>query len=433
MARISMNGVLKFLGTEEMGMLLLASDRGILSFSDLDAYEMPMGCTKEEAWVALNTIRKHQATPLPASVYSSDSCWYTMSSYMVRAVKDLEIKTAVDHPLDKTLQNYGRSPFVSSNLEKTAFHALKGEGIDISEQRLHEIFAGNATNLEGTEKVLENFFGLLSEAPRLAERSITPGFIEMLHYRLLEGVKPGHEELRAKESPWNEFVMREPLADPVALACHCAEDPDALNSFFSPILTIIYITFLFFDFQAVPSYSALVGIVLRNTLAYKWGHPVIAWLPYVYLPLDKSQKSRAETVFIDSRKDFGLGFDLTNDILVFLDIYQKEVERLEGIAEQIKKLTALVEQTLSCPMNERQEVILSTVCRDPFAQLSIEAHRRAFDVVYSTARKDFVDLERKGYLVKCKQEHTKTLLYSAHPDLRERLMRLGEAFTKDVG
>ena len=50
--------------------------------------------------------------------------------------------------------------------------------------------------------------------------------------------------------------------------------------------------------------------------------------------------------------------------------------------------------------NVRQRAILSNALNNPGQMQKIEPHRRLYRVSYATARKDFLDLEERGYLVR---------------------------------
>lgn len=116
---------------------------------------------------------------------------------------------------------------------------------------------------------------------------------------------------------------------------------------------------------------------------------------------------------------------------MYLEAYHAEIDVLEARVRQLEKLDELIENTFSFPMNKRQVFIMSTICKDPYARMRIEPHRKLHGVAYSTARKDFFDLEKAGYLV-CEQED-KAFVFIANPELRDRIVSLNEKAIELLG
>ena len=154
---------------------------------------------------------------------------------------------------------------------------------------------------------------------------------------------------------------------------------------FGPVLRLLNISWFFRYFNVLPRLNVLVGLLLRNILALKWGFPVLSWIPE--------------------------GFDPT--------LAEAPVDTyLEQLNEQIERI-------FESHINARQKSILVALCREPGALLRIAPHQRSFRIAYGTARADFLGLEREGYLVR--EQEGRAFAFRAHPDLQEKIVQLGAA------
>ena len=136
--------------------------------------------------------------------------------------------------------------------------------------------------------------------------------IETLYYELSEGVD-------LSELPERVLAPLDPrLAPPESqvlmdLVCQraCAAGDDMR---FGPVLRLLNISWFFRYFNVLPRLNVLVGLLLRNILALKWGFPVLSWIPEGFDPtLAEAPVDAAhyEAVFESWSTDYGFGFDFT--------------------------------------------------------------------------------------------------------------------------
>ena len=70
-------------------------------------------------------------------------------------------------------------------------------------------------------------------------------------------------------------------------------------------------------------------------------------------------------------------------------------------------------------LNHRQLALLGHALRHPDAAYTIASHRASHGTVYDTARKDLLDLERRGFLQS--KRRGKAFYFYPAPTLRERV------------
>lgn len=423
MARCATEDIVRLLSDECFSKLRTELDRGMLLFDDLDRFELPDGYTKEEVWLMLAAIRKQVAIFVPEDPYRTADCWFVTTSAMAFDSKMLEMRCTAGFPLDEALTSLKGSPFVTRYIERTLARVLETEGADMSDERIHEIFLGGPLHTD-LDRVISNYFEASSDADVLAQREITHGLIETLYYRLIEGVNVDALPRRGEVCPLDPRIAPPSPAAAIDAVCRRAQlDDDEFR--FGPVLRIINVSWFFWNFDVFPCLNSLVGVLLRNVMAIKWGYPVLSWLPVGYYPFGELNTPLMKAVFDNWSVDYGFGFDFTSYFAMYVKLYLDELDRLEASVEQLQKLNDLIGRTFGADLNHRQRSILAALCKEPDALLRIGPHQRTFRVAYATARGDFLELERKGYLVRGRQG--RAFVFHACSELRERIVSLGEA------
>ena len=381
--RLSVDELVAFMSLPIFYELRTAVDVGILLFDDLDEYDLPEGYSKEDIWRILLAVRKQAAVFVP------------------------------EDPERNMLG--GWEPKIQ----------LRDGLLTMDEERVHELFAG-APPLTSLDQLVANYFRLSSDCDSLARRAVTHGLIETLYYELSEGVD-------LSELPERVLAPLDPrLAPPESqvlmdLVCQraCAAGDDMR---FGPVLRLLNISWFFRYFNVLPRLNVLVGLLLRNILALKWGFPVLSWIPEGFdatlaeAPVDAA---RYEAVFESWSTDYGFGFDFTPYFELNVCLYLRELEGLAASITYLEQLNEQIERILESHINARQKSILAALCREPGAILRIAPHQRAFRIAYGTARADFLGLEREGYLVR--EQEGRAFAFRAHPDLQEKIVQLGAA------
>ncbi|MEC4176381.1 hypothetical protein VIN30_07950 [Adlercreutzia sp. R7] len=405
--------------------LRTAVDVGILLFDDLDNFTLPDGYSKEDIWRILIAIRKQAAVFIPDDPEREADMWMVTTSSLSFNAEMLEVRTKIESSLERSLRDMQGSPFVTRFIERTLVGGLRAEGITANEDRVHELFTG-AAPAGPIDQLIANYFRLSNECDNFARREVTHGLIENLYYGLIEGVDAAAlperplAPLDARMAPPHSQVLMD-------LVCQRArEEGDDMR--FGPVLRIINISWFFRHFNVLPRLNVLVGLLLRNILALKWGLPVLSWLPEGFDPgLEDApvDEARYRAVFEHWSTDYGFGFDFTPYFEMNVRLYLRELERLAVSITYLEQLNEQIERIFESHINPRQKSILAALCREPGAILRIAPHQRTFRIAYGTARADFLGLEREGYLVR--EQEGRAFVFRAHPDLREKIVQLGAA------
>jgi Fic family protein len=113
--------------------------------------------------------------------------------------------------------------------------------------------------------------------------------------------------------------------------------------------------------------------------------------------------------------------DLTYFILYHLDVIRRAIDELHAyIDRKTRELEKLDDRLRGFALlNHRQRTLLGHALRHPNQLYTIESHRVSHNVVYDTARRDLMDLQKRGLLQG--QKRGKTWVFRPQPDLEARL------------
>lgn len=100
---------------------------------------------------------------------------------------------------------------------------------------------------------------------------------------------------------------------------------------------------------------------------------------------------------------------------------QDYLERKQQEQKETEKLLS-ASHALRTRFNHRQSALLNHALRNPGAEYRIDAHQRAHNVVYQTARTDLLSLGDLGLLIKAR--HGNAHVFYVPEDLRQRLQQL---------
>ena len=425
MTACSTENILALMTDPRLRKLRDVADWDLLLPDDMAAFQMPDGYSEEEIWRIIMSIRKQVAVMVPQDPYREEDVWFVTTTALSMESKDLELRCKAGFPLDTELNALKGSPFLTRYLERTLSSAFDIEGIEVSRERIHGIFSGTQPMHDQIDKVINNYFQISADAESLAKREITQGLIETLYYRLIEGVDLDGVPRRSNKYQLDPRLIPSTSQECMNAVCRRVfwEEGDDLR--YGPILRIINASWFFWNFEVFPCLNALVGTLLRNVIAIKWGYPVLTWIPVGYFPFGRYDQQRMDAVFKECLTDYGFGFDFSPFFSMFTSMYMHEVDRLEKSVVQLRKLNQLMEETFNFPMNDRQKTIISAICKEPHAPLRIGPYQKRFRVAYATARNDFLELEKEGFLVKTQEG--KAFVFKAAPELASRIMTLGEA------
>lgn len=393
------------------------ADDQVLTRHDFNQLDLPFGVDRDEAWRLLTAIRHQTATILPFETYVdigySTEAWYTSTRSMTLALREIEALCKQGSSLDAGLTDLRGSDAVMALLEHELAYALTMECTPVSVEHIHRVFNAEGRALQGIDRIVRNFCDLIYGIEAFDRRTIAPGLIEELYYRLIAGT----EDL---ELPTDTVRPYRPRKESVYFdvgqsrnAICGFTDVDADPSF-HPVIRLICISWFFWDFKVAPNLNAVVEIIFRHILTRRWGLPALAWVPF-----NRNGEHIGWNVYYDSIRDWDFGLDCTYLFCRSVDYLLGSTHKLATTVDNARERNARLREHLGGSLNPRQYAIVAKALASPDTPMRIEPHRRGYGITYPTARADYLGLVERGYLTK--SQEGRAFVFRASEALRNLL------------
>ena len=151
---------------------------------------------------------------------------------------------------------------------------------------------------------------------------------------------------------------------------------------FGPVLRLLNISWFFRYFNVLPRANVLVGLLLRNILALKWGFPVLSWIPEGFDPTLAEapvDAARYEAVFESWSTDYGFGFDFTPYFELNVSVPAR-VGAAGGFITYLRAAQQADRAHLRVPISMRAKNPFWWRCAVSRALLRIAPHQRSFRI-----------------------------------------------------
>ncbi len=395
---IDRQALLDLLDSKELVSLRKQADTCVFVRADLASHDLPPGLDADTTWKVLTSIRHQTAHVLPFDTYQDigrvTETWYTLPRCLSTNLKRIEVLCSRGSFIDAALGSIKSSLPVQELLEQELSHAFAIESMDVGPQRIHEAFMGENAQADAVSRIAKNFQGIVFDLAPYESRPVTAGLIEELYYRLIAGAEnfkaPQRTSRPYKPLANSRYHDRREVVDAVCTLADLDSDP-----FLHPVLRAICISWFLWDFEATPSLNALMEVILRHLLFQRWGLPTLRWVPFC-----DNESHIGPSVYRDALRDCGYGLDSTYLFCKVVEYLISGIRRVESIAVRATELKQELESAFAEEFNPRQHSILLNMILAPELEMKIEPHRKACGITYPTARSDFYDLERRGFLTK---------------------------------
>ena len=403
------------------------ADEGLLLRCDLEDEKLPLNWSADDTWLVLGALRFQTSQVLPWESYvdigRTTKVWYTTTAALAEGVNLVDRAVRKGSPLDQAIGKFRGVAQVAKFREWDIAAALALDGVALGAEDVRAVLNGERAPSCTAEHLVLNSWKVLSDLSIYDGREMGPGLMEDVYYRLTEGV--GQDGFTAPESPYviddgSPYHDRDVCLLTVARIAR-GDDGDPL---FHPLFRVLCIQWLLRDFRPFERFNALVATVVRQIVLRRCGYPVLEWLPLNDLLQFKrvtvGGRERAfEEVFETCLYDFGFGLDATMWFLIICEYARNWLGEIGSIVLQLEELGSRVDRALDVlgRINHRERAILANAIQDPQSGQRIEAHRRHFGVAYATARKDFIQLTERGFLVR--ETEGQAFVYKPHPRLTE--------------
>lgn len=370
-----------------------------------------LGLPRDEIARLLMAVRRAQGLTILAGAWGDYAGWITLSAELVELLHWIDIRASFDFSLTSELPDDEIRRLRNQILieEVLPLGLTNGELSPIDDIELAQAMnAARRMLQEGTEPASDyerwvlRFFEMMLRLPELAAAPLTATRLCEIHALLSLDERLGGEyrTTQTTENSGLGFTADGPGALPQrisnemgAITSYCTDNQ---KPFVHPLIKAIVI---FYWIRRVQPFSVANGLFARliaHIYEYQQGY---RRLPFT--PLTRTQSSE----WAVPPPDVGeTSFDATNFIIkrlhLFLNAY---IEAEREIDLTTREYRALCTKYQAVDINQRQARILDKALGAPTTVFTIRHHARSRGLAYETARQDFLQLVKAGYLEQAKR------------------------------
>ena len=411
--------------------LLKKSGYAPLLRRDLLESPQPVGLSPEKTWECLYLVNRAFGLEIPMTADGSvpdgagaSLSWYRETSRMYQLSNTLLRHCNPDSLLAKTLSDGSLRQFMVKMRVEDIIASARLDGLSVDAGEADALMHDTVVARNATEQVLINAFRLDGDIAGYLGRNFSVEMIEEITGRLLDGVAV--EDIEFGERSWGlaprgAYGSSSDLERIIAYAIGEIGDPAD-----SPLVRGFFIVDSLRYSRVGGMTPALAGRVLARLYYTKHDLPVLGLLPINrarvmweegLLPREATSCTRGEhldTVDLLYRRK---PVDVSWHALLSLELSVYELDNAMALVEEWRLKDERVKEALagSNLFNHRQRSMIARAQANPGAEFVIRYHQSNHDVAYATARKDFLELEASGYLVR--EKRGKTYVFRAGPKL----------------
>ncbi len=391
--------------------LLATTMRRVITWDEFLTMPQPSNMSPLHTWSVLLELGRTVGLETKPDDLDGTEFWYRRTYQIDDIASTLYCACRYGSHLHKLISGAeGQHFLVRSRVEET-IAAARLDGLLVASQDAGAILRTERTPQTPNERLLLNSFRTFK---RLEDFKSVPFSIELFRHLaelLTEGVdmdlvqtEPPRQGLLVGTSDYTEERIQQHaetqmqgMADYIN---HKNSDPEDLA-----VLQGLISADAFRYYRPLGLVSSQVGRLCGRLYAIKQGLPVLGLLPTSRAKLDwEMGKIKPPHVSLDPRefamlRERSMG-DLTPHQTLALELTLYTLQTIQRYIAQWERRDDEMREILRHEplLNQRQRSILARALRSPKAEFRIRYHQTNHNVAYTTARRDLLELQEKGYL-----------------------------------
>lgn len=399
--------------------------RRVVTWDEFLEMEMPVGASPVRTWTLVSALAKSSGIRLPVSDEQGTAYWYSRTYELGDAVAEIAAACRTGSMIHRAITASGGQHFMMRMRLDESASSAQLDGLDVDEETLAHLGRGKAP-AGAVEQLLLNAGDLANELSALEDRPFSLELFREFRDRLMCGLDerelPRMQPKRGlitylAGAQASDAYVDERLAQIASYANHETGD-----DYDHPVLRGQLLSFLLRAYQPLGAVSSMVGRLASQLYFLKHDLPVLALLPVSRLkiewedgiiapPLVACDRPMYEAHRLRKRDDLTILQTITAQLIrlaiVDVEAYIKGWERRDA------RMRALLRRDPE--LNQRQRSVIARALRAPESEFTIRYHERNHAIAYATARRDFLGLAEKGYLLM--HQRGKTFVFTPSPQL----------------
>ncbi|MCG2808658.1 MAG: Fic family protein [Coriobacteriia bacterium] len=370
-----------------------------------------LGLPRDAVAHLLGAVRRAQGLTILAGAWGDYAGWITLSAEMVELLHWIDIRAGFDFSSATELPD-DEIRHVQNRIlieEVLPLGLTMGELSPTNEIELSQAMNGARRMLqEGRkpstdyERWVLRFFEMMKRLPELAAAPLTVDRLCELHAQLALDKTTGgvYRTSEHTENPGVGFAADGrgalPQRIPSEMSAIASYATDSQKPFVHPLVkTIVY----FYWIRRVQPFAVANGLFARliaHIYEYQQGYRALPWTP---LTRTQSSEWAVPPPNVGEPRFDATTFVITR-LHLFLNAYIEAERELDGASRRYRALCARFH---GLGINHRHARILDKAFETPTTVFTIRHHARARGLAYETARQDFLQLVKLGYLEQTKR------------------------------
>jgi Fic family protein len=377
-------------------------------------------------------FRRSNCKVVPLKGISGPSFSYTLTEPVSERLHEIDLDAGGTIQMPEQITNPDtKDRYCVSSLIEEAITSSQIEGAVTTRRVAKEMIRSGRKPSDRSERMILNNFITMRRLGELKDQSLTKDLVFEIHHLITEdalddpsaaGRFRRDDEKVVVNDMYGEVYHDPPpaaqLGDRMKAMCDFANGKTP-SGFVHPVLRSIMLHFwLAYDHPFVDGNGRTArALFYWSMLRHNY------WLcEYISIsPIILKAPAQYQLAFLYTETDEN---DLTYFILYHLDLMQRALRQLHDYIKrksaQVRKLESELRGVVA--LNHRQRSLISHALRHPNQVYVVESHRLSHNVVYETARKDLIDLAKRGLLTARKAG--RTWCFTPVSDLEMRLSQL---------
>jgi Fic family protein len=372
----------------------------------------PSGLSQREWWLAIKLARRSLARDLPLRAPEGQPFTYGMPDPALELLHFIDQHASGEVLMPEAVleDESAKRHYIVNSLIEEAIRSSQLEGATTSRVVAKEMLRTGRKPRNRSEQMIQNNYNALMFMRREVGTELTPDLVLELHKIVTEGTldnpdaagrlqQPGEDRVAVFDRMSQLIVHQPPAAELLPerfqLMCDFANERENPEGFMHPVVRAILLhLWMGYDHP----FEDGNGRTARAL--FYWSMESQGYWVTEYLSISKilreapAQYARA---YLYTETD---DFDTTYFILYQLAVIRRAIEDLRLYLrrkiKEVKEVESLMRASDS--FNYRQLALLGDAVRHPTHRYAIASHARSHNVTHEAARRDLLDLARRGLL-----------------------------------
>ena len=373
----------------------------------------PPGFTHEEWWAGLKMHRTGSLKLVPLADKEGRPFSYSSPDMVLEGLHDVDLGAGgtISVP-DPLLNPQTKNQYLVRSLIQEAITSSQLEGAAVTREVAKDMIrSGRSPTNKGEQMILNNYL-TMQLIRSWKDRPLDPDLVFEIHRAVTHDtldnpaaagrLRPPSEDIRIEDEMTGETLHVPPeaseLKDRLDAMCRFAnsETPD---HFVHPVVRAILLHFWlaydhpFVDGNGRTARALFYWFMLRHSY----------WL-FEFISISEiilKAPAKYARAFLYTETDDN---DLTYFLVHQMRVIKKAIKELHSYIDRKASELAATEAVLRTghEINHRQQALVAHALRHPNTRYTVQAHQESHKVVYETARRDLLELEDLGWLIKRK-------------------------------